>query len=72
MKKNQPISDGDVAVTLPVGFRPSVNLRFPCLAATDRVSGFLIVNPQGGIGISFGDPPTHFDVLANFSFLADG
>lgn len=69
VKKNQPISDGEIAAYLPAGFSPSMQLRYPCLAPASRSTGFLYVDPNGGIAISFSDGAFP-DVLASFTFLA--
>ena len=69
VKKNQPISDGEIAAYLPAGFSPSMQLRYPCLAPTSRSMGFLYVFPNGGIAISFSGGAFP-DVLASFTFLA--
>lgn len=69
VKKNQPISDGEIAAYLPAGFSPSMQLRYPCLAPASRSMGFLYVYPNGGIAISFSGGAFP-DVLASFTFLA--
>ena len=69
VKKNQPISDGEIAAYLPAGFSPSMQLRYPCLAPASRSTGFLYVFPNGEIAISF-SPGAFPDVLASFTFLA--
>lgn len=69
-KKEQPISDIEIAAYLPAGFRPSAPQRFLCLGPTLRKPGFLYVTPDGSIVISFGGDASCTDVLASFTFLA--
>lgn len=69
-KKEQPISDVEIAAYLPAGFRPSAPQRFLCLGPTLRKPGFLYVTPDGSIIISFGGGASCTDVLASFTFLA--
>lgn len=69
-EKEQPINDGEIAAYLPAGFRPSAPQRFLCLGPTLRRPGFLYVDPDGSIKISFGGNAPCTDVLASFTFVA--
>lgn len=69
-EKEQLINDGEIAAYLPAGFRPSAPQRFLCLGPTLRRPGFLYVDPDGSIKISFSGNAPSTDVLASFTFVA--
>lgn len=55
--------------TLPVGYRPLVDRKFPCVAldAGFYVAGYIAVDSGGGVGLWY-TPGAGVTVYANFSF----
>lgn len=66
------LSDNGLAATLPVDCYPARNMLIPCFDSSsgNRLSGFLRVNVNGTIHVSYGGSKRYVNVLAAFSFDA--